>query len=148
MKKFLIPCVALLVVSTSITSCISTSQYNEVADKAKKFEMLLEKERKENSALTDEKYSLEDFSKGKSTEISKIQQKSQEAIDVLTGKYTQLQSDYKKLVEANKKLAEDLKNSELILEAIRQESTRQVADLENKLRWVYVKYNVKRSASN
>jgi hypothetical protein len=147
MKKFLAPSLALFAIVT-LNSCISSKQYNEAVEKAKKYETLLEKERKENTALIDEKYSLEDFGKGKSSELAKIQQKSQEAIDVLTGKYTQLQSDYKKIVEVNKKLIEEAKNSELILEATRQEGIRQVADLENKLRWVYVKYNVKRSASN
>ena len=70
-----------VVATLVLNSCVSTIKYELALDKAKKAEMLLDKERRENNQLTDEKYSLEDFNKGKSSKIAEIQQKSQEAID-------------------------------------------------------------------
>jgi hypothetical protein len=136
-----------LVPVSMLSSCVSMTEYKKLEEKAMRIENTLEKERRESYSLADEKISLEGFTKSKNVEINKIQQKNKEELETLNSKYNQLQADYTKMVVSSKKLQDENISLKTLVEITQQEKEREIEDLQSKLRWVYVKYNVRRSAN-
>jgi len=125
MKKSLLIIVS--VVSITLSSCTDTKKVTEIQDQIRRLESQVLKERQENAELSSFRFSLESQFKKKSEDYVKCQEDSKETFESLSIKYNQLLDDYNKLQSSYKLLNETY-------EVSKENSTRVIAELEERMR--------------
>jgi len=125
MKKSLLIIVS--VVSMTLSSCTDTKKVTEIQDQIRRLESQVLKERQENAELSSFRFSLESQFKKKSEDYVKCQEDSKETFESLSIKYNQLLDDYNKLQSSYKLLNETY-------EVSKENSTRVIAELEERMR--------------
>ena len=116
-------------ISIILLGCTDTKKVTEVQDQVHHLESQVLKERQENAELSSFRFSLESQFKKKSEDYVKCQEDSKETFESLSIKYNRLLDDYNKLQSAYKSLNETY-------EASKENSTRVIAELEEKMRQV------------
>ena len=127
MKKQITVIITSLVVFLS--SCTDTKKITELQDQVRRLESQVLKERQENAELSSFRFSLESQFKKKSEDYVKCQEESKETFESLSSKYNRLLDDYNKLQASYKSLNETY-------EASKENSTRVIAELEERMKQI------------
>ena len=127
MKKQITVIITSLVVFLS--SCTDTKKITELQDQVRRLESQVLKERQENAELSSFRFSLESQFKKKSEDYVKCQEESKETFESLSIKYNRLLDDYNKLQASYKSLNETY-------EASKENSTRVIAELEERMKQI------------
>jgi chromosome segregation ATPase len=127
MKKSLL--IVASAVSITMLGCTDTKKVTEVQDQVRRLETQVLKERQENADLSSFRFSLESQFKKKSDDYVKCQEDNKETFESLSVKYNRLLDDYNKLQSSYKSLNETY-------EASRENSTRVIAELEERMRQI------------
>jgi chromosome segregation ATPase len=142
MRVSTILCSLSLIISAS--SCISNKKYAELANEKQGTELLVARLRKENDELTNEKFAANSHLMGKVERLESAETKWKLECMTLQQKYDILQQQHAQLTENLRKKTEESQGLQSQIDATRQESEKQAEELREKLRWVYMKYNVRR----
>lgn len=129
MKKSLL--IIATAVSTTLLSCTDTKKVTEIQDQVRRLESQVLKERQENAELSSFRFSLESQFKKKSEDYVKCQEDRLETFESLSIKYNRLLDDYNKLQASYKSLNETY-------EASKENSTRVIAELEERMRQIRI----------
>jgi outer membrane murein-binding lipoprotein Lpp len=116
-------------VSLILSGCTDTKKVTEIQDQVRRLESQVLKERQENAELSSFRFSLESQFKKKSEDYVKCQEDSKETFESLSIKYNRLLDDYNKLQSSYKSLNESY-------EASKENSTRVIAELEERMRQI------------
>ena len=127
MKKSLL--IIASTVSITLSGCTDTKKVTEIQDQVRRLESQVLKERQENAELSSFRFSLESQFKKKSEDYVKCQEDSKETFESLSIKYNRLLDDYNKLQSSYKSLNETY-------EASKENSTRVIAELEERMRQI------------
>jgi chromosome segregation ATPase len=127
MKKSLL--IIASAVSITLSGCTDTKKVTEIQDQVRRLESQVLKERQENAELSSFRFSLESQFKKKSEDYVKCQEDSKETFESLSIKYNRLLDDYNKLQASYKSLNETY-------EASKENSTRVIAELEERMRQI------------
>jgi hypothetical protein len=117
------------VFSVFITGCTDIKKVTEVQDQIFRLESQVLKERRENSELSSFRFSLESQYKKKSEDYLRCQEDSKESFVSLSTKYNQLLADYNKLQSAYKTVNDTF-------EASKENTSKVVSRLEDRMRQI------------
>ncbi len=112
-----------------MTGCVDTKRVTELSDQIKRLESQVLKERQDNAELSTFRFSLESQFKQKSDQYVKCSEDNKETIETLGEKYNNLVQDFNKIQSSYKQLNSTFESS-------KENSTRQINELEEKLRLI------------
>ena len=115
--------------SMILLGCKDTKKVIEIQDQIRRLESQVLKERQENAELSSFRFSLESQFKKKSDDYVKCQEDSKETFESLSIKYNRLLDDYNKLQAFYKSLNETY-------EVNKENSTRVIAELEERMKQI------------
>ena len=115
--------------SMILLGCKDTKKVIEIQDQIRRLESQVLKERQENAELSSFRFSLESQFKKKSDDYVKCQEDSKETFESLSIKYNRLLDDYNKLQASYKSLNETY-------EVNKENSTRVIAELEERMKQI------------
>jgi len=127
-KKLLIIASAISII---LSGCTDIKKVSEIQDQVRRLDSQVLKERQENAELSSFRFSLESQFKKKSEDYVKCQEDSKETFESLSIKYNRLLDDYNKLQASYKSLNETYESS-------KENSTRVIAELEERMRQVRI----------
>ena len=127
MKKSLL--IIASAISITLSGCTDIKKVTEIQDQVRRLESQVLKERQENAELSSFRFSLESQFKKKSEDYVKCQEDSKETFESLSIKYNRLLDDYNKLQASYKSLNETYETS-------KENSTRVIAELEERMRQI------------
>ena len=127
MKKSLL--IIASVVSIALSGCTDAKKVTEIQDQVRRLESQVLRERQENAELSSFRFSLESQFKRKSEDYVKCQEDSKETFESLSIKYNLLLDDYNKLQLSYKSLNETY-------EVSKENSTRVISELEERMRQI------------
>jgi peptidoglycan hydrolase CwlO-like protein len=133
-----------IIVGTS-SSCISNKKYAALLNEKQGTEILVSRLRQENNELTNEKFAANSYLTGKVERLESVQQKCKTECMTMQQKYDLLQQQHAQLTEDLRKKTEEAKTLQARVNMTLQENEKQTEVLREKLRWVYMKYNVRKS---
>ncbi len=112
-----------------MTGCVDTKRVTELSDQIKRLESQVLKERQDNAELSTFRFSLESQFKQKSDQYVKCSEDNKETIETLGDKYNNLVNDFNKIQASYKQLNNTFESS-------KENSSRQINELEEKLRMI------------
>jgi len=115
--------------SIILSGCIDTKKVTEIQDQVRRLESQVLRERQENAELSSFRFSLESQFKKKSEDYVKCQEDSKDTFESLSIKYNLLLDDYNKLQLSYKSLNETY-------EVSKENSTRVITELEERMRQI------------
>lgn len=115
--------------SITLSGCIDTKKVTEIQDQVRRLESQVLRERQENAELSSFRFSLESQFKKKSEDYVKCQEDSKDTFESLSIKYNLLLDDYNKLQLSYKSLNETY-------EVSKENSTRVITELEERMRQI------------
>lgn len=127
MKKSLL--ILASAVSITLFGCIDTKKVTEVQDQVRRLESQVLRERQENAELSSFRFSLESQFKKKSEDYVRCQEDSKDTFESLSIKYNLLLDDYNKLQLSYKSLNETY-------EVSKENSTKVITELEERMRQI------------